>query len=138
MATFTKVKLSGGTDGRNIKVVATATLGTTIHTAHASALDEIWLWAVNSDTTARKLTIEFGGVTVPDDLIEFTVPAEDGAYRGAEEEGGHGRTTGQGDALLGGVGGDECHDGGHDAAGGTDEKPAYDELRWVLSVPGDD
>ena len=80
MATFTKVKLSGNTDGRNIKIAATATLGTTIHTAHASALDEIWLWAVNSDTAARKLTIEFGGVTVPDDLIEFTVPPEDGAY----------------------------------------------------------
>ena len=80
MAVFSKIKLSGGTDGRSIKVVPTSTLGTTIHTAHASALDEIWLWAVNSDTAARKLTIEFGGVTSPDDLLEFTVPAEDGVY----------------------------------------------------------
>src|SRR3972149_1947087 len=78
MATFSKVRLSGGTNGRNIKVVATATLGTTIHTAHATALDEVWLWAVNSDTTDRKLTIEFGGVTSPDDLIELTIPAESG------------------------------------------------------------
>jgi len=78
MATFSKVKLSGGTDGRNIKVAATATAGTTIHTAHATALDEIWLWCVNSDSTDRKLTIEFGGVSSPDDLIELTIPAEDG------------------------------------------------------------
>lgn len=81
MAQITKVVLSGSTDGRMIKVVATSTPGTTIHTAHASAEDEIHLYAVNSDSTDRKLTIEFGGTTSPDDLIEFTVPAEDGLYR---------------------------------------------------------
>lgn len=78
MSTFSKVKLSGSTDGRNVKVAATATLGTVIHTTGASALDEIWLWAVNSDTSDRKLTIEFGGVTSPDDLIEQTIAAESG------------------------------------------------------------
>jgi hypothetical protein len=78
MSTFTKVKLSGGTDGRNIKVAATATPGTLIHTAHASALDELWLWAVNSDASSRKLTLEFGGVSTPDDLIEQTIPPESG------------------------------------------------------------
>ena len=83
MATFTKAKLTGGTDGRGIKVVATSTPGTTVHTA-ATALqtddnfDEVYLWAVNSDTTDRKLTIEFGGTTSPDDLIEVMVPAESG------------------------------------------------------------
>ena len=80
MAQITKLKLSGSTDGRMVKVVATSTLGTTIHTAHATSLDEIWLWAVNSDTSDRKLTIEFGGVSSPDDLIEFTVPSESGLY----------------------------------------------------------
>lgn len=80
MATYSKVQLSGGTTGKNIKVAATATAGTTIHTAHASAVDEIWLWAVNSDSSDRKLTIEFGGTTAPDDLIEMTIPAEDGPY----------------------------------------------------------
>ena len=78
MATYTKVKLSGSTDGRMIKVAATATLGTTIHTAHATSLDEIWLYAVNSDTVDRKLTIEYGGATAPDNLIEVTIPAESG------------------------------------------------------------
>lgn len=80
MATYTKVILSGSTNGRNIKVAATATPGTLIHTAHATAIDEIHLWAVNSDTTDRKLTVEFGGTTSPDDTIEITIPAEDGLY----------------------------------------------------------
>jgi hypothetical protein len=78
MTTYTKTLLSGSTNGRQIKVAATATPGTTIHTAHATAYDEVWLWAVNSDTTARKLTVEYGGTTAPDDLIEVTVPAEGG------------------------------------------------------------
>ena len=78
MATFTKIQLSGGTTGKNIKVAATATAGTLIHTAHATDIDEIYLWAVNSDTTDHKLTIEFGGVASPDDLIEVTIPAESG------------------------------------------------------------
>lgn len=78
MATYSKEKLSGSTDGRMVKIAATATAGTTIHTAHATALDEIWLYAVNSDTTARKLTIEFGGTTSPDDLIEQTIQPESG------------------------------------------------------------
>lgn len=81
MATYDKLKLSGSTDGRMIKVVQTVTAGTTIHTAHATALDEIHLWAVNSDTANRKLTIEYGGVADPDDLIESTVPFEDGLYQ---------------------------------------------------------
>lgn len=80
MATFTKRLLSGSANGRLIKVVAVATPGTPIHTAVAGAADadEIWLWAVNSDTTDRKLTIEYGGVAAPDDLIEVTIRAESG------------------------------------------------------------
>lgn len=78
MASFSKERLSASTDGRNIKIAQTATAGTLIHTAHASATDEVWLWASNTDSTDRKLTIEFGGVTSPDDLIEMTIPAEGG------------------------------------------------------------
>ena len=82
MATFTKTILSGSTDCKAVKVAATATAGTLLHTGSATAttLDEVWLYAVNSDTTDRKLTIEWGGVSSPDDLIEFTVPAESGLY----------------------------------------------------------
>ena len=80
MATYSKIKLSGGTTGKNIKVVPTATAGTTIHTAVAgtSDLDEVWLYACNTDSTDRKLTIEYGGVTSPDDLTEVTIAAEAG------------------------------------------------------------
>lgn len=77
---ISKQYLSGtpGT-GKGIKVAATATPGTTIHTADATAKDEIWLWAYNSDTAAKKLTIEFGGTGSPDDTIEQTIPPESGA-----------------------------------------------------------
>lgn len=80
MATYSKIHLSGSTDGKLIKVAATATAGTTIHTGSSTATtyDEVWLYAVNSDTTDRKLTIEFGGTSAPDDLIEQTITAESG------------------------------------------------------------
>jgi hypothetical protein len=80
MATYSKVKLSESTSGKNVKVVATATAGTTIHTAVAGAsdLDEIWLYACNTDSSDRKLTIEWGGTTSPDDLTEVTLTAEAG------------------------------------------------------------
>ena len=80
MATYTKVKLSGSTDGRAIKVAATATAGTTIHTGSTTSTtyDEIWLYAQNTDTSAVKLTLEWGGTTAPDDLIEVTVQPEAG------------------------------------------------------------
>lgn len=76
--TISRQLLSGSTDGRPIKVAATATPGTLLHTAHATALDEVWLWAANTDSISRKLTIEFGGTTSPDDLIEVAIPAESG------------------------------------------------------------
>lgn len=80
MTTYSKQLLSGSTNGRPIKVAATATAGTTIHTAGSGTtnIDEVWLWAVNSDTVARKLTIEFGGTTSPDDTIEVSIAPEGG------------------------------------------------------------
>jgi hypothetical protein len=80
VATYTKTKLSASTDGRAIKVAATASAGTTIHTGSATATtyDEVWLYAQNTDTSAVKLTIEWGGTTAPDDLIEVTVQPEAG------------------------------------------------------------
>ena len=82
MPTIAKRVLSGSTNGRAILIAATATPGTTVHTAVTGTtdFDEVWLWAQNTDTTSRKLTIEFGGQTAPNDLIEFTVPTEDGLY----------------------------------------------------------
>lgn len=75
-----RIPFSGSTQYRGIKVAATATPGTTIHATGTSAtvLDVITLYCVNSDTTARKLTVEYGGTTSPDDTIELTIPAESG------------------------------------------------------------
>lgn len=78
MATFSKQILSGSTNGKQIKVAATATAGTTIHTAHATALDEIWIYAFNSSASSVKLTIEYGEATAPDGNIEVTVLPEAG------------------------------------------------------------
>ena len=80
MATFSKVLLSGSTDGKAIKVAATATAGTTIHTAGSGSTnrDEIWIYAVNSSTSGVKLTLEWGEATAPDGNIELTVAAESG------------------------------------------------------------
>lgn len=75
---FTKVKLSGSTDGRQIQITDTATPGTLIHTADATALDEIWLWATNTGASPYKLTIEYGGTTSPNDLIEQFIQPEAG------------------------------------------------------------
>jgi hypothetical protein len=82
MATFSKTILSGSTDGKQIKVAATATAGTLIHTGptNTAHLHEVWLYAVNTETTDRKLTIEWGAAASPDDLIEYTVKAENGLY----------------------------------------------------------
>lgn len=82
MATYSKRKLSASTDGKGILVAATATPGTAIHTAVSGTadLDEIYLKAVNTSASAVKITVEFGGVTAPNDHIEYTVPAEDGLH----------------------------------------------------------
>ena len=82
MATFSKQILSGSTDGKAIKVAATASSGTTIHTASSTAttLDEVWIYAVNTSTSDVKLTVQWGGTTATDDDIEFTVKAENGLY----------------------------------------------------------
>ena len=80
MATYSKVLLSGSTQGKGIKVVATASTGTTIHATGTSSTteDEIWLYAYNSDTAARLLTIQFGGTTSPDNDIKVTIPSQSG------------------------------------------------------------
>lgn len=82
MASFSKVLLSGSTQGRGISVVATSFAGTLIHATGTSSSiqDEVWLYAVNSWTSDIKLYIQFGGTTSPNDEIEFTVKAENGLY----------------------------------------------------------
>ena len=80
MSTFSKIALQpAGTtgDGLGITVVATATAGTPIHTASSTPtdIDEIWLYAVNTHSSAVTLTIEFGGVSVTKDIIQQSIAA---------------------------------------------------------------
>jgi hypothetical protein len=78
MATFTKQLLSASTNGKAIKVAATSTAGTTIHTAVSgtSSLDEVWLYAHNSSAATVKLTLEWGEASAPDGHIEINIGAE--------------------------------------------------------------
>ena len=78
--TITRLPFSGSADGQGIKVAATASPGTTIHTAHATATDEVWLWCVNSSASSVKLTVQFGGTTDPDDSIECSITGESGLF----------------------------------------------------------
>ena len=79
MASYSKVKKSTGANGRMTKVVAVATPGTLVHTMSAS-LGEFYLYAVNTDTVAREITVELGGVTAPDDLIPVTISPRSGLF----------------------------------------------------------
>lgn len=74
------IPFSASSQGQAIKVVATSTPGTLVHTTGAAAtpLDQIWLYAFNSDTAARTLTIEFGANAAPDDNIVISIPSQSG------------------------------------------------------------
>jgi hypothetical protein len=67
------IVLSGSTNGMPIKVVATATPGTLLHTAHATSIDQIWVYLTNTDSSSRLVTLEWGDATTPDHHIQQTV-----------------------------------------------------------------
>jgi hypothetical protein len=79
---YKKTGLSESDDGRGVKVAATGSPGTLVHTALASVAanewDEVFLKAVNTSGSAVKLTVQWGGTTSPDDEVEVTIPAESG------------------------------------------------------------
>jgi hypothetical protein len=81
MAAYTRVLLSGSTNGRGIKVVQTATAGTTIHTAVTGTTDQdnVWLWAQNNHTATVTLTLEWGNASTDDNII-VPIPAKSGLY----------------------------------------------------------
>ena len=82
MATFTKAHLSGAADALAVKVAATSSTGTTIHTAvsgtTAGSFSEIWIWCCNTGTSDVKVTFEWGTTTAADGNIEVTIPGESG------------------------------------------------------------
>jgi len=78
MITYARNKLSGSTDGAAIQL---GTGSTTIHTAVAGAsdLDEVWVWFGNYarfrwNTLVARITIEWGGTSDPDDILEYSIP----------------------------------------------------------------
>jgi len=68
---YSRLLLSGSTNGRPIPIAATATPGTTLHTAVAGsiAFDEVYAWASNITASNARLTVEFGGVSDPGDHL---------------------------------------------------------------------
>ena len=79
MATFSKVVLSGSTNGKGIKLANTAT---TIHATGTSStiIDELWLYVVNTSSSVVVCTLTYGGSTDPDNYIEQSIRAESGLY----------------------------------------------------------
>ena len=82
MATFTKAHLSGAADGLAVKIAATGTTGTTVHTASSSTsageFSEVFCWATNTSAASVQLTIEWGTTTAADGNIIVTVPPKEG------------------------------------------------------------
>jgi len=82
MATFTKVLLSGSSQGKAIKIAATTSgsNGTTLHATgtSSSVIDELWLYAYNSSSSAVVLTIQWGGITAVDNEYKLSIPATSG------------------------------------------------------------
>ncbi len=82
MTTYSKLKLSGSTDGKPLKLTQTSTPGTTIHTAISGTTDgvydEIWLYGYNGHSANVVCTVEYGGVDVPDQNIVVTLPYKAG------------------------------------------------------------
>tara|TARA_Y100000310_G_scaffold345703_1_gene468514 strand:+ start:3832 stop:4197 length:366 start_codon:yes stop_codon:yes gene_type:complete len=81
MPTFSKIILSGSTDGEGIAVTATtASQGTTIHTAvtgAAESIDEIYIYAYSAVTTIATLSLAIGPTTATGSRLSYTVTADD-------------------------------------------------------------
>jgi len=78
MPTYSRILLSGSTNGKPISVTDTSTPGTLIHTAAAgsTAFDEVYLWVSNLSGSAVALTLEWGGATDAELLVKaLSIPA---------------------------------------------------------------
>lgn len=79
MANYARLLLSGSTNGLPVPVAASASPGTTIHTAVTGSanFDEVYFWASNVTGSAASLTVQWGGTTDPtNDLVyQYNIPA---------------------------------------------------------------
>ncbi len=74
-----KIIPSGSTNGRPVKIAATATPGTIIHQSATTTVtgcgDTMIASVYNSDTVDRSITFECGGTSSPDDHVKRTIPS---------------------------------------------------------------
>lgn len=81
MATYSKLTLSGSTNGQQILVTAT-TSGSAIplHTAVSttSSYDEIWIYAYNESTASVQCSILWGSTTEPNAVNRLSIPSQAG------------------------------------------------------------
>jgi hypothetical protein len=80
MASYSKIILSGSTDGAGIMVTGTTPSGgNTIHTGvtgAAASLDEVWLYVHNTATSSREIGIQWGA-TAANARFKYTVTSRD-------------------------------------------------------------
>jgi hypothetical protein len=81
MGTYSKIILSGSTDGQGLPLTVTApSTGLTIHTAvtgAANSIDEIWTYAHSTVTTAVELNYALGPTTATGSRVVHTITADD-------------------------------------------------------------
>jgi hypothetical protein len=60
--------------------VQTASTGTTIHATGTSSttIDEVWLYATNSSSSAVVLTVQYGGTGAVQNAITLSIPGTSG------------------------------------------------------------
>lgn len=83
MATYSKEFLTNSSAGRPILVAGTNTATATfVHVTGTSntTIDEVWLYAINSNISQQTLSIEFGGNTSPNDIIPVAIAPREGMY----------------------------------------------------------
>jgi len=80
--TYTKLKLSGSTNGKQIIISTITNPGTLIHTAVAGIVDydEIYLYITNNHTAALSAVVLWGGVATPNDYKQLSVPSKQGDF----------------------------------------------------------
>ena len=83
MGTYSKILLSGSTNGQGLVVTgagATPSLGVVVHTAvtgTAQSIDEVWTWVWSAATTASELTVMMGVTTATGSRFTQTVTADE-------------------------------------------------------------
>lgn len=85
----TIIPLSASTQGTPIKIAATSTPGTLIHTGdialYTGVVHRLYLWAINTQAAATAstvlLTVEYGDATAPDHNIPVPIPGQAGLVK---------------------------------------------------------